>query len=660
VREGGSHIETCLTAAVRVLGPWARLELLAAVCDIDLDEVARTADRLAADGWLVRGESSAYELGDGREAPPIAAALLAVMHGRAARELSRRGAPDEDVCAHALAAPGLSDGRMVKVLRRHAGNRLEAGRPEEAVDLLQRAILEPPPPGLINELLLELAEALVGAQRSEEAIEVASRVRSRSRGADRRTRAAVVIARAHAAMAQGERAARTLLTDISAQGEPRGPTSAALRHELLRLAALGDEPMRVWITRYQHDGQADATHDLPSYGLLARTQRAMVGDMSASEAVAITREELGRHSKPEDDVIARFSAAWLLIRADERELAASLLEESRTVVAEAELSSLDALRGLWLLRFGSVPEAVQRLEEAQAHGSSHNDAVGESAARAFLAHALFETDEAGRLAALLADHPPEEMPNNPWAALLRIARARQLQAGGAHEPALRDLMIVEQQKAQLGLRNPACYHQAEYAVEALRGLGRTGDALDLARENLERARRWGAPITVALAEAALARCQAPKQAGTTLARSLRRLAPMAPNLFHAQLSLQLADVQLASGQRRQAEALLGHALEEADAIGAHRLERQARVDLRRLGRRPRRSARRGVEALTPAESRVAELAGAGHSNRTIASLLHLSERTVENHLRRVYQKLDTDRAGLNAQLVAGPGVPQSA
>jgi DNA-binding CsgD family transcriptional regulator len=44
-------------------------------------------------------------------------------------------------------------------------------------------------------------------------------------------------------------------------------------------------------------------------------------------------------------------------------------------------------------------------------------------------------------------------------------------------------------------------------------------------------------------------------------------------------------------------------------------------------------------ALTPAESQVARLVAAGHSNGEVAATLVLSRRTVENHLCRIYRKL---------------------
>ena len=43
--------------------------------------------------------------------------------------------------------------------------------------------------------------------------------------------------------------------------------------------------------------------------------------------------------------------------------------------------------------------------------------------------------------------------------------------------------------------------------------------------------------------------------------------------------------------------------------------------------------------LSSREDEVARLAGTGLSNRDIATQLHISVRTVDNHLHRVYEKL---------------------
>jgi DNA-binding NarL/FixJ family response regulator len=83
----------------------------------------------------------------------------------------------------------------------------------------------------------------------------------------------------------------------------------------------------------------------------------------------------------------------------------------------------------------------------------------------------------------------------------------------------------------------------------------------------------------------------------------------------------------------------------------HRLARRARDELNAAGVRPRRSARSGLEALTPAEHRVATLAAEGYSNRAIAERLYITKRTVETHLTHTFQKLDVStRAQLPAVL----------
>jgi DNA-binding NarL/FixJ family response regulator len=49
--------------------------------------------------------------------------------------------------------------------------------------------------------------------------------------------------------------------------------------------------------------------------------------------------------------------------------------------------------------------------------------------------------------------------------------------------------------------------------------------------------------------------------------------------------------------------------------------------------------RSGVEALTPSEYRVAELAARGLANSDIAQTLFVTTRTVETHLTAAYRKL---------------------
>jgi DNA-binding CsgD family transcriptional regulator len=63
----------------------------------------------------------------------------------------------------------------------------------------------------------------------------------------------------------------------------------------------------------------------------------------------------------------------------------------------------------------------------------------------------------------------------------------------------------------------------------------------------------------------------------------------------------------------------------------------------------------GADGLTERERDVAELVARGRTNREVAAALFLSEKTVENHLSRVYAKLGLrSRAELVAALGAQP------
>jgi DNA-binding NarL/FixJ family response regulator len=91
---------------------------------------------------------------------------------------------------------------------------------------------------------------------------------------------------------------------------------------------------------------------------------------------------------------------------------------------------------------------------------------------------------------------------------------------------------------------------------------------------------------------------------------------------------------------------LGAAAEEFDVLGAERYRDQVESQLRQLGhptthRRsvPGRSDVFGVESLTGRELEVAELVVDRRTNREIAEELFLSTKTVETHMRHIFDKL---------------------
>jgi DNA-binding NarL/FixJ family response regulator len=99
--------------------------------------------------------------------------------------------------------------------------------------------------------------------------------------------------------------------------------------------------------------------------------------------------------------------------------------------------------------------------------------------------------------------------------------------------------------------------------------------------------------------------------------------------------------------RARARTLLEEAASEFTRMGARLWAKRAGDELARLGGRQARKA----GALTPAETRVAELAAKGLSNKEIAQHLYLSVHTVELHLSHAYAKLGIrSRAALAGSL----------
>ncbi len=99
------------------------------------------------------------------------------------------------------------------------------------------------------------------------------------------------------------------------------------------------------------------------------------------------------------------------------------------------------------------------------------------------------------------------------------------------------------------------------------------------------------------------------------------------------------------GNRDQALEQLARAEAELSACGALRYREQAAHELRRLGHRVAPAATQanngqGALGLTPRQLEVAELVTEGKTNREIAGHLFLSEKGVESHLRRIFDKLD--------------------
>ena len=174
------------------------------------------------------------------------------------------------------------------------------------------------------------------------------------------------------------------------------------------------------------------------------------------------------------------------------------------------------------------------------------------------------------------------------------------------------------------------------AIEALLMAGEVEQARGL-MEELEATRH------PAWLEAAAGRCRGLLQAAAgeaetaiaELERAVEQHRALENPFALARTLLALGAVQRRGKRRGAARVSLEAAEGLFGELGAEQWVLRARAETARLaGRRPGNR-----DELTPTERRIAELAGAGHSNREIAAELFVSERTVEANLTRAYRKL---------------------
>jgi ATP/maltotriose-dependent transcriptional regulator MalT len=189
-------------------------------------------------------------------------------------------------------------------------------------------------------------------------------------------------------------------------------------------------------------------------------------------------------------------------------------------------------------------------------------------------------------------------------------------------------------------------------ADAIETLIATGE-LERARGYLEPYERYSERLGSPLALAGSARCRGLLLAAQgnldaaldTLERSLAE-SERVPQLERARTLLALGILRRQALRKKAARDALNGALAVFEELGAPLWAEKGRVELGRIGGR-----RGGGDELTVSESRVAELAAAGRSNKEIAAELFMGVSTVEGHLSRVYRKLGIrSRAGLGARL----------
>lgn len=217
-----------------------------------------------------------------------------------------------------------------------------------------------------------------------------------------------------------------------------------------------------------------------------------------------------------------------------------------------------------------------------------------------------------------------------------LTRARLRLALDCPDDALRELDEVRRRLA--GHPEPALAWRS-LTARVLAALGHRDQALRLAHEELQAARAWGAPGILGHALRVAGQLEGGADGLDLLREAVGILEGSPARLELAYAWAAFGAAMRRSGRRVESRELLRQALELAERCGAIALGSEVRTELLATGARPRRAMLAGVDALTPSELRVAQLAADGKSNRAIAQSLFVTLKTVEMHLAGCYRKL---------------------
>lgn len=206
------------------------------------------------------------------------------------------------------------------------------------------------------------------------------------------------------------------------------------------------------------------------------------------------------------------------------------------------------------------------------------------------------------------------------------------------EQAAELLRPLPAQLERMGYGNPGVRPVLPDAIEALVGVGELEDARRWADRLAEQGRALDNPWAIATAGRCLGLIlSAEGDTSSALAAFEQALVEHARSqnpLERARTLLALGTTLRRARSKRRAREVLMEALEAFDLLGAALWAEKASAELARIGGR-----RASEGGLTPTEQRVAELVAEGRANKEVAAVLFVSVRTVETHIRHVYEKL---------------------
>jgi DNA-binding CsgD family transcriptional regulator len=639
-----------VASAIAVLGDGAGLPATAALAGLDEQRVA-DATRALVRAEILRSEPPlgfVHQLVRDVVYLELSPAERELRHERAAEVLTGLGAAPELVAAHLLGVPSRADPKVAAALRAAGWTARLRGDSESAMSYLRRALAEPVPAEQRPQLLLELGLAEAGVDAPAAAAHM-SEAYDGLANPEQRAAAARVLARMllfTGTAQEGVAVAQRVLADLPAEHDGRRVMEA---FELFASAFGADVPGAAARLASIRKRPVGAGLGAKSLSVVAAWDWMRRGG-SADECAALALEALADGTLiAADPGLMPVVAGGVLGLADRDEALGvweATMSSGRKRGGLRSICLVNTWQGWTWLQRGELAEAAASLGEAfeQIQPLETNGAWMAYIA-AFLGRMRMERgDLAGAHAVLARCGTP--IPGSDGDTSARRSRLELRLAEREWEQASTE---ADEYRKRLGdVDNAAWGPWRSLKAQALAGLDRRDEAIALLEEELEGARRWGAPGALGRTLRLLGTVRA--DAGL-LHEAVEVTGNSSARLEHAKALTALGMALRRARRPADARDPLRRAFEVASRCGAQPLAEAARAELYAAGGRPRREALTGPESLTPSERRIADLAAEGQSNRDIAQALFVTPKTVEFHLTGVYRKLGiSTRAALPGAL----------
>jgi DNA-binding CsgD family transcriptional regulator len=643
-----------LAQALAVLGDGCELRHAAATAGLGMTDATRQATALVRLEVLADDDPPRFihpVIRDALEAS-LGSDARDAAHRSAACLLHADGAPAGQIATHLAVVRPAGDEWVLARLDEAAQQAIEGGSPKVAADLLNRALAEPPPTAQRLGLLRRTARAEVAAGRESALVHLQEALRL---SADPRQRAEITleVAEAYAALFRWVDAVDAVERGLAELGAVDEALAARLEGELV-ICGLHDarRASRVKPVLERHAAPSFAT--IHAEALAARGMAMVLAGRPADEAAIPLESGLsalcltGAKVEKWDTCAALM---WCLVTAErfhtvETALKPMIAEVQRSASARGFVAVYSTL-ALLKLRLGALPEADAAARVALQVLRESDFQPGLAFAVTVLADVAVEAGELVEAEALLSLLPQQGWPAGVGTVLIPAARARLRLAQGRLTEALIDFQACAAMFSPkvwgAEIRDVGYLHGRAGAAQALLRLGERERARDVAEAELSDVRAFGAPRALGIALRVAGLAHGGSNGIELLGDSVSSLRNSPAVLERAHSLAELGAAMRRSGRVSAAREPLAEALDLAARCGARPLAVRVREELKATGARPRREWRTGLEALSPRELRVVQLAAEGRTNREIAYQLYVTLKTIEGHLARAYTKLGIDR-----------------